>query len=64
MRWETAAFMFSFGSFVGLGTAEEIRVTGGVVEMRFTDEASPPLRSLATDWVESAARSVAAYYGR
>jgi len=44
--------------------AEEIAVSGGVLDVQFTTAPSAALRRVAQTWIGNSARAVATYYGR
>ena len=54
--------------FVGLiavraSRAEEVTVPGGKLDVQYTSPPAPPLKEMASKWIQNSARAVAKYHG-
>ena len=51
-------------AFSASAPAEEMKVSGGLINLEFVGSPSPVWRSVAWKWVETSARAVSTYYGK
>ena len=63
MRKPLLLLLLAFGCSAAVCFAEEIAVPGGKIDLQFTSEPSPALRSVAVQWVKTSTKAVVQYYG-
>ena len=61
--WSGLARALAFTMLLASATAEEVKVSGGLIDLELSGSPSAAWRSLAVKWVENSARAVSTYYG-
>jgi hypothetical protein len=62
--WGGLAQALAFVMLLASVSAEEVKVSGGLIDLELNGSLSAAWRSLALKWVENSARAVSAYYGK